>query len=91
MLDFRTGETLTGKEFKLDWTNTTDYAQVEFIDLDYFEALEGKYCYLLEKLQKEVRFRIHKIILKVNRLFRGVNGNLSGIQRAIKSKILTTF
>ena len=37
MLNYKTGEPLTGKEFKLDWTKNGDdqYSQVKFIEIDY--------------------------------------------------------
>ena len=37
MIQFKTGESLTGRDFKLDWTiNGQDqYAQVEFLEIDY--------------------------------------------------------
>ena len=37
MLDYKTGEPLTGKEFRLDWTKKGDdqWAQVKFIEIDY--------------------------------------------------------
>ena len=46
MLKFKTGESLRGKEFKLDWTVSTDtsgekqYAQVSFLEIDYID--QGK-------------------------------------------------
>ena len=38
MLDYKTGSSLTGTEFKLDWTKRGDdqWAQVSFIEIDYF-------------------------------------------------------
>ena len=44
MLDYKNGDTsLTGKEFKLDWTKDGDdqFAQVHFIEIDY---ISGKTC-----------------------------------------------
>ena len=37
MLQFKTGECLTGRDFKLDWTisGQDQYAQVEFLEIDY--------------------------------------------------------
>ena len=44
MLEFKTGETLTGKEFKLDWT-AGHYAQVQWIEIDYEENKNGELCF----------------------------------------------
>ena len=47
MLKFKTGESLTGKEFKLDWTVAKDssgeqqFAQVSFLEIKYIA--EGNY------------------------------------------------
>ena len=41
MLNYKTGEPLTGKEFKLDWTTNGDdqYAQVEFLEIDFIRGI----------------------------------------------------
>ena len=35
MLDYKTSETLTGSEFRLDWTYSQHVAQVEWLEIDY--------------------------------------------------------
>ena len=37
MLQFKTGEPLTGRKFKLDWTipNKDQYAQIQFLDIQF--------------------------------------------------------
>ena len=44
MLEYATGESLSGKEFKLDWSRAPDghAAQVEWIEIEYQEY-QGKY------------------------------------------------
>ena len=47
MLQFKTGECLTGRDFKLDWTiNGHDqFAQVQFLEIDYhYPECEFKKC-----------------------------------------------
>ena len=43
MLDYKTGESLTGSEFKLDWTKDGDdqFAQVKFIEIDYIAGISS--------------------------------------------------
>ena len=47
MLAYATGQTLTGKEFKLDWFNAPNGhpAQVEWIEIEYQIVLKGKISY----------------------------------------------
>ena len=37
MLQFKTGESLTGRKFKLDWTipNKDQYAQIQFLEIQF--------------------------------------------------------
>ena len=43
MIQFKTGQSLKGRKFKLDWTVSRDtngadqYAQVQFLEIEYFE------------------------------------------------------
>ena len=43
MLSYATGQSLTGTEFKLDWSNSPDghYAQVEWLEIEYQKVLRG--------------------------------------------------
>ena len=43
MISYATGQSLTGTEFKLDWSNSPDghYAQVEWIEIEYQKVLPG--------------------------------------------------
>ena len=46
MLSFATGQSLTGKEFKLDWTlfRNDNHAQVEWIEIGYQKILTDSEC-----------------------------------------------
>ena len=45
MIDFKTGESLTGREFKLDWTlpkdanGRTQAAQVQFLEIEFSKVI----------------------------------------------------
>ena len=56
MLDYKTGESLTGKEFRLDWTKNGDdqYSQVKFIEIDY---ITGKRLLSSDKTSEKIIFK----------------------------------
>ena len=43
MIEYKTGASLTGREFKLDWAKDGDgqYAQVQFIEIDYTPGFQN--------------------------------------------------
>ena len=57
MLSYATGESLTGTEFKLDWSNAPDghYAQVEWLEIEYQRILFGNSLLLLIQSKGRVK------------------------------------